>query len=73
MAGAIINSVSDDTEGRVAGIGNGVSRIFECDCVPRGGVERSAEGNQTRLRTHDRRILTSGCTRRRVGGSGLGT
>jgi len=38
--------------------------------VPRGGVEQTAVGDQLRLLAHDQRILTSGCTRRRVRGPG---
>jgi hypothetical protein len=46
MAGAIINSVSGDTEGRVAGIGYAQCQAFGGVLVPRGGVEQAAVGNQ---------------------------
>ena len=70
-AAANVDAVSDDTEGRMAGIGNGLCQAFGTCGVPRRGVEQAAEGDQVRLRTHDQRALTNGCTRRRVWGNGV--
>ena len=40
--------------------------------VPRRGVERALKRNQLMLRSHEQRNLTSGCTRRRAGCTGVG-
>jgi len=62
MAGATFNAVSVGTKGRASGITTGLSWESKGDEVPRGGVERSAVGNQLILLAHDQRYLTNACT-----------
>ena len=61
MAAANIIAVSGGRVGRVAGIGSGVCCILEVGW-PSVVLKSWVLGNQSRLRTHEQRTLTSGCT-----------
>ena len=61
MAAANIIAVSGGRVGRVAGIVSGVCCILEVGW-PSVVLKSWAVGNQSRLRTHTQRTLTSGCT-----------
>ena len=62
MAGANFNAVSGGSQGRVAGVRNGLYWQLELGRDIRGGVEQAAVGNQARYLVHDHRGITSGCT-----------